>query len=188
MMDETVKETARILKEGGIILYPTDTIWGIGCDATNFTAVQRIYQIKQRPDQKSMLVLMNEVSMLLEYLDELPAGALQIIQTAAKPTTIIYPGARNLASNLLAGDGSIGIRITGDPFCRKLIALIDKPLVSTSANVSGDPSPLTFQEITPHIKNQVDYLVNWRQDERSPATPSSIVKIDRHGEVVLIRP
>ena len=135
-----------------------------------------------------MLVLVNKVSMLHDYLDEIPAGALQTIHSAKKPTAIIYPGARNLAGNLLSSDGSIGIRITTDPFCSELISLIDTPLVSTSANVSGDPSPFTFQEITPYIKNQVDYVVNWRQEERSPAAPSAIVKIDQFGKVNILRP
>jgi L-threonylcarbamoyladenylate synthase len=188
MMDEIIEETAKIIREGGTVLYPTDTIWGIGCDATNFNAVQRIYEIKQRSDQKSMLVLMNDISMLHQYLDEFPAVAMQIIQTATKPTTLIYPGARNLAENLPASDGSIGIRITSDPFCRKLISVIDTPLVSTSANLSGDPPPITFHEITPRIMKQVDYVVNWRQHEQSPSVPSAILKIDHQGEVVVIRP
>jgi L-threonylcarbamoyladenylate synthase len=187
MMDEIVKETARIIHKGGIVLYPTDTIWGIGCAATNFPAVQRIYQIKQRPDQKSMLVLTNGLSMLQEYLDEIPAAAIQIIQSVKRPTTIIYPGARNLASNLLAPDGSIGIRITSDPFCKKLITLTGTPLVSTSANVSGDESPSTFREITSYIKEQVDYVVNWRQEEQSPAVPSTVLKLDHRGVVTVLR-
>jgi L-threonylcarbamoyladenylate synthase len=187
-MDEIVLETARIIREGGIILYPTDTIWGIGCDATNFHAVQRIYQIKQRSDQKSMLVLMNERSMLQQYLVEIPATAMPFIQSPKKPTTIIYPGARNLAANLMAPDGSIGIRITRDPFCKKLITLTGTPLVSTSANVSGNPSPLTFSDIDPRIHEKVDYVVNWRQDERVPSAPSTILKIKRDGKVVVLRP
>jgi L-threonylcarbamoyladenylate synthase len=188
MMDEIVAKTARIVREGGIILYPTDTIWGIGCDATNYSAVQRIYRLKKRSDRKSMLVLMNEPAMLEEYLIEVPKGALDLLSTSEKPTTIIYPGARNLAANLAARDGSIGIRVTGDPFCRKLITLIEKPLVSTSANISGSPSPLVFKDITAYIRDNVDYVVDWRQQDETPAIPSTIIKIGKGGKVVVLRP
>ena len=144
MIDEVRKAGITIL-EGGIILYPTDTIWGIGCDATNPDAVQKVYQLKQRSDHKSMLVLMNGISMLSRYLDRIPESAKEIIASAVKPTTIIYPGAKNFAPNLLAEDGSIGIRITSDPFCQQLIELTDKPIVSTSANISGKPPCFCLQ-------------------------------------------
>jgi len=187
-MDEIVAKTAGILRDGGIILYPTDTIWGIGCDATNHSAVQRIYHLKQRSDRKSMLVLMNETAMLDNYLFKVPEGALDLLRFAEKPTTIIYPGARNFPSNLPALDGSIGIRITSDPFCSRLIKAIDKPLVSTSANISGSPSPAIFREIAEQIKDQVDYVVDWRQHEETPALPSTIIKFDQQGEMVVLRP
>jgi L-threonylcarbamoyladenylate synthase len=188
MMDEIVAKAARVVRNGGIILYPTDTIWGIGCDATNRSAVQRIYRLKKRSDRKSMLVLMNEPAMLDQYLTEVPAGALDLLRSSEKPTTIIYPGARNLAANLPARDGSIGIRITGDPFCQKLISQIEKPLVSTSANTSGSPSPLIFNEITEYIRDSVDYVVEWRQQEETPAIPSTIIKLGKGGEVEILRP
>jgi L-threonylcarbamoyladenylate synthase len=186
-MDDIVRAAARIIRQGGVILYPTDTIWGIGCDATNFEGVQRIYHIKKRPDRKSMLVLMNEPSMLSDYLEYVPEQALELIRTAEKPTTIIYPGAKNVAQNLPAGDGSIGIRITGDPFCKKLIEETGLPLVSTSANISGDPSPLSFEEISTEIRNMVDHVVNWRRQEKTKAIPSTVIKIDTKGGMVILR-
>lgn len=186
-MDDIVRTAARIIRQGGVILYPTDTIWGIGCDATNFEAVQRIYRIKRRSDRKSMLVLMNEPSMLYNYLEHVPGKALELIRSAEKPTTIIYPGAKNMASNLPAGDGSIGIRITGDPFCKKLIQSTGIPIVSTSANISGDPSPLNFEEISMEIRKMVDHVVNWRRDEKTMSVPSTVIKIDTKGGMAIIR-
>ena len=173
---------------GGIILYPTDTIWGIGCDATNMDAVQRIYNIKQRDDHKSMLVLANGISMLKHCLKEIPAHALELIARAEKPTTIIYPGARNLASNLVADDGSVGIRITSDPFCQKLIEFTGLPIVSTSANLSGDPSPSLFSEISARIFQQVDHVVNRRQNETEASSPSAIIKLEMDGRISILRP
>lgn len=187
MIDTEVKKTGDIILSGGIILYPTDTIWGIGCDATNRESVQNIYHIKQRADSKSMLVLVNGISMLEEYLKNIPLQALDIIKQSEKPTTIIYPGARNLADNLVAPDGSIGIRITSDPFCRKLIEITGKPIVSTSANISGEQSPAAFQKIKTSIREQIDYVVNWRQDETAPSTPSAIIKLEENGTITTLR-
>ncbi|MEN8204287.1 MAG: L-threonylcarbamoyladenylate synthase [Bacteroidota bacterium] len=187
-MTEEVHKAAECIDSGGVILYPTDTIWGIGCDAKNSDAVEKIYRIKQRSDNKSMLVLMNGIPMLESYLEQVPEQTLEILNSARKPTTIIYPGARNLAKNLLAEDGSLGIRITSDPFCHQLIELTGLPIVSTSANISGLPSPSIFSEIESGIKGQVDYVVNWRQEEHEPATPSAIIKLGLQGDITILRP
>ena len=176
------------IRNGRVILYPTDTIWGIGCDATDTNAVQRIYEIKQRSDRKSMLVLMGGISMLSNYLDQIPEKALEILNSSSKPTTIVYPGARNLAKNLVADDNSIGVRITLDPFCMQLIEETGIPIVSTSANLTGDSAPLLFKDIGAKIMDSVDYVVNWRQEETTASTPSTILRIDNSGEVIVLRP
>jgi L-threonylcarbamoyladenylate synthase len=186
-MDNEIKKAIEILNQGGIILYPTDTIWGIGCDATNKEAVKKIYEIKQREDSKSMLVLLDSEIRLQQYIKEVPEIAWQLIEVSDKPLTIIYPGAKNLADNLLAEDGSIGIRIPADEFCRKLLARFKKPLVSTSANISGRMSPSVFAEIEQEIKSSVDYVVNWRQNDTNHGIPSSIVKLGVGGEIKIIR-
>jgi len=187
MIDTEVQKAGKIVLSGGIILYPTDTIWGIGCDAKNKESIQRIYQIKQRADSKSMLVLVNSITMLKEYISYLPPQAIDILERAENPTTIIYPGARYLADNLLAPDGSIGIRISSDPFCKRLIEFTGSPVVSTSANSSGDPSPALFHQIKSSIREQVDYVVNWRQDEHSPSKPSAIIKLEKDGSITTLR-
>lgn len=186
-MNNDIKKALEVLKRGGIILYPTDTIWGIGCDATNVEAVKRIYSIKKRHDSKSMLVLLNNPSYLSFYIKEVPEIAYQLVEVADKPLTIIYPGAQNLASNLIADDGSIGIRITNDEFCCQLLSRLKKPIVSTSANVSGMPSPACFSEISPEIIEAVDYVVEWRQDDYTKNKPSGIIKLGRKGEIEVIR-
>lgn len=188
MINSELKKAAKVLGSGGIILYPTDTIWGIGCDATRLEAVQLIYALKQRDDSKSMLVLVKGLGMLKQYLHTVPPEALELIAKAEKPTTIIYPGARKLASNLLAADGSVGIRITSDPFCKKLIELTGKPIVSTSANVSGELSPSIFREIKSSILKQVDHVVQWRQDETEGSFPSAIIKLEEDGRISILRP
>lgn len=187
MIETEVKKAVTILQSGGTILYPTDTIWGIGCDAGNQESVRKIYHIKMRADSKSMLVLVNGIPMLEEYLDSIPLRAIEIIEKAEKPTTIIYPGARNLAKNLLAPDGSIGIRITSDPFCKKLIESTGSPIVSSSANISGREAPSTFQDIDIGIREQVDYVVNWRQEEHAAASPSAIIKLEKDGNITTLR-
>ncbi len=188
MIDSEVIKAKEVISSGGTILYPTDTIWGIGCDATNPEAVQRIYEIKQRSDSKSMLVLVSGPEMLKRYLDDLPGKALEILLSTSKPTTIIYPAARNLAQNLIAADGSAGIRITSDPFCRKLLELFGGAIVSTSANRSGNPAPSFFREIDSAIQKQVDYVVRLRQEETTAASASTILKLDRKGNLTVIRP
>jgi L-threonylcarbamoyladenylate synthase len=188
MMVEEVQKTSQLINSGDLILYPTDTIWGIGCDATNQDAVQRIFRIKQREDHKSMLVLVNGTSMLEHYLEIMPERAIDLLEHATKPTTIIYPGARNLAAGLIAKDGSVGIRITTDPFCQQLMEHTGKPIVSTSANISGEPSPAMFSQIKPGILGSVDYVVKWRQDDTTAALPSSIIKMEPDGKITVIRP
>ncbi len=182
-----LNKALEVLRSGGVILYPTDTIWGIGCDATNPEAVERIYKIKQRHDSKSMLVLMENPNLLNSYIVEVPEIAWQLIEVADKPMTIIYPGAKNLAPNLVAADGSIGIRITGEKFTEELIRRFRKPIVSTSANISGEPSPQNFSEISEEIKQHVDYIVEYRQDELEKGLPSSILKVGQGGQIEIIR-
>ena len=172
---------------GGLILYPTDTIWGIGCDATNEEAVRRVYELKRRSDHKAMLLLMDSSAKLNYYVQEVPDVAWDLIELADSPLTVIYSGARNVAPNLLAEDGSVGIRITQEEFSHKLCERFRKPLVSTSANVSGEPSPANFSEISATIKAGVDYIVRYRQDDLSKAAPSHIIKLSAGGLVKIIR-
>jgi L-threonylcarbamoyladenylate synthase len=186
-MHDDIKKALEVLHQGGVILYPTDTIWGIGCDATNEAAVERIYRIKERADSKSMLVLMENANFLERYVEEVPEIAFDLVEVSDKPLTIIYPGAKNLAKNLIADDGSIGIRITSENFTRQLIQRFKKPIVSTSANISGAPSPAFFAEIGPKIIAAVDYVVAYRQEETTPAVPSSIIKLGVGGEIQIIR-
>ncbi len=186
-MHNDIKKALEVLKSGGVILYPTDTIWGIGCDATNADAVKRIYEIKQRNDSKSMLVLMENPNRISSYVNDVPEIALDLLEITDKPTTIIYSGAKNLASNLINSDGSIGIRITTEQFTQQLIQRFKKPIVSSSANISGDPSPQTFIEINQDIIDAVDYVVEYRQDDMTKAQASSIIKIGSDWSVQVIR-
>ena len=172
---------------GGLILYPTDTIWGIGCDATNEEAVRKVYALKRRSDHKAMLLLMDSSAKLNYYVQEVPDVAWDLIELADSPLTVIYSGARNVAPNLLAEDGSVGIRITQEEFSHKLCERFRKPLVSTSANVSGAPSPANFSEISETIKSGVDYIVRYRQEDLSKAAPSHIIKLGAGGFVKIIR-
>ncbi len=186
MQNDLIK-ALEVLKEGGIILYPTDTIWGIGCDATNEKAVERIYQIKQRSDQKSMLVLLDNPNKISSYIKEMPDVAWDLIELSDKPLTIIFSGAKNLAPNIIAQNGSVGIRISNEPFNQNLIQKFKKPIVSTSANISGQASPLNFAEIGQEIIESVDYVVKWRQDDFSNSQASSIIKLEPNGEIEIIR-
>jgi L-threonylcarbamoyladenylate synthase len=185
---EDLKKALEVVRQGGVILYPTDTVWGLGCDATNPGAVKRIFEIKQREDAKSMLVLIENQNMLNSYVREVPEVAWQLIEVADKPMTIVYPGAKNLAHNLLAPDGSVGIRVTSEIFTEQLIQRFRKPIVSTSANLSGKPTPQNFDEIAEEIKSAVDYVVQYRQDEKARVSPSSIIKLGTGGEIQIIRP
>lgn len=175
------------MREGGVILYPTDTIWGIGCDATNEDAVRRVYEIKQRQDSKAMLVLVDSSVKVDFYVQDVPEVAWDLIELADKPLTIIYSGARNLAANLLAEDGSVGIRVTNEEFSKRLCQQFRKAIVSTSANISGQPSPKSFNEISEEVKSAVDYIVGYRQEETSNSKPSSIIKLDKGGVIKIIR-
>jgi len=186
-MIEDIKAALAVLQKGGVILYPTDTIWGLGCDAGNEEAVKRIYDIKNRIDSKSMLVLMENAALLERYVLEVPEVAYDLIELSDKPLTIIYDGAKNLAKNLIAEDGSIGIRLTTEAFSSDLIRRFKRPIVSTSANISGKPSPACFDEIEQEIIDAVDYVVKYRQDDVQKAVPSGIIKLGRGGEIKIIR-
>ena len=186
-MIEDIKKTCEVIATSGLILYPTNTIWGIGCKATNEEAVRRVYELKRRSDHKAMLLLMDSSAKLNYYVQEVPDVAWDLIELADSPLTVIYSGARNVAPNLLAEDGSVGIRITQEEFSHKLCERFRKPLVSTSANVSGEPSPANFSEISATIKAGVDYIVRYRQDDLSKAAPSHIIKLGAGGLVKIIR-
>ena len=186
-MNEDLKKACDVLRKGGLILYPTDTIWGIGCDATNEEAVQRVYTLKQRADNKAMLLLLGNEARLESYVQEVPEIAWSLIEVADRPLTLIYPGARNLAPNLIAEDGSVGIRITREEFSRRLCEQFRRPVVSTSANISGQPAPHTIQEIAEEIKQGDDYIVQYRQADLTAAQPSSIIKLGAGGLFQIIR-
>lgn len=184
---DDILQSLAVLKKGGVILYPTDTVWGIGCDATHPEAVERIFKIKGRVATQSMLILVDSPDMLSSYVHSIPDIALQLMVIAENPLSIIYPHARNVAANLVAEDYSIGIRVVKDPFCKQLIQKFGKPVVSTSANVSGEKTPGIFNEIPESIRRAVDYVVCWRQKEYTQATASSIVKLNEDGTFHVIR-
>jgi L-threonylcarbamoyladenylate synthase len=184
---EEVKKACEVMNKGGVILYPTDTVWGIGCDATNPEAVKRVYEIKRRSDSKAMLVLVDSAVKVDFYVDEVPDVAWDLIELSEKPLTIIYDGARNLAPNLLSDDGSVGIRVTSEEFSHRLCQQFRKAIVSTSANISGEPGAKFFYEISEEIKAAVDYIVDYRRDDTTPASPSSIIKLGKGGTVKVIR-
>ena len=186
-MEEELEKALKVLKKGGVILYPTDTVWGIGCDATNTKAVSKIIKIKQREKIKSLIILIENEKDLNKYLKEVPYQAFDLMASNQKPLTIIYYGARGLASNVIHEDGSIGIRVVKDEFCLKLIRQLGKPIVSTSANISGEGTPKNFKEISMHILKEVDYIVNLRQTELLSGKASTIIKLDKNGEVKIIR-
>lgn len=187
MMRDEIKKACEIMQKGGVILYPTDTVWGIGCDATNEEAVKRVYEIKRRADSKAMLVLVDSPVKVDFYVKEVPSVAWDLIDLTTKPLTIIYEGARNLAPNLLAEDGSVGIRVTQETFSKELCFRFRKAVVSTSANISGEPSPAVYSEISQEIKDAVDYVVDFRRDETGHPKPSSIIKLGSGGEIKIIR-
>ena len=184
---EEIKKACEVLQKGGVILYPTDTVWGIGCDATNEEAVKRVYEIKRRADSKAMLVLVDSDVKVDFYVKDVPEVAWDLIQYATKPLTVIYDNARNLAPNLIGEDGSVGIRVTSEEFSKQLCFRFRKAIVSTSANISGEPAPASFSEIQDEIKQAVDYIVGYRQDEPAGAKPSSILKLGKGGVIKIIR-
>lgn len=197
---EDIQAALRVLREGGIIVYPTDTVWGLGCDATNAEAVARLYALKEREDSKSMLVLLDSPAKLNYYVADVPETAWQLLEATSndemsaalndgmvKPLTIIYPGARNMAANLIAEDGSIGIRITREPFSKALCEQLRHPLVSTSANISGHPTARFYHEIEQAVLDRADYVCRFRREDDVPCEPSSIIKVNADGTFVIIR-
>lgn len=186
-MEEDIKKAFEVLVSGGLILYPTDTIWGIGCDATNVEAVHRVYELKRRVDSKALITLLDNPIKLDYYIDEVPSLAWDLIELSEKPLTIIYDGARNVAPNLMAEDGSLAIRVTKEKFSQELCKRFRKALVSTSANISGEPAPANFDDISEEIKQGVDYIVKYRQEDTSKSKASSIIKLGKTGEVKIIR-
>ena len=186
--EEILSEALRVLRAGGTILYPTDTVWGLGCDATNPEAVARIFEIKQRPDAKSLVLLASDLDMVAKYVKEVPSIAVDLVEVNDAPMTIIYPGAQYLAPNVVAEDGSVGIRIPLNEFCVKLVRKLRRPLVSTSANISGEPTPSCFAEISPEISGAVDYGVPAALERESTGRASQIIKLGLRGEVEIIRP
>ena len=198
-----LEEAVRVLRMGGVIVYPTDTVWGIGCDATNEEAVRKVYALKRREDSKSMLVLLDAPGKLQGYVEEVPEMAWELLEctmenktlnsqpstlNSQRPLTIIYPGAKNLAKNLIAADGSVGIRITQEPFSKALCERLRRPIVSTSANISGEPAAKTFRQISEEVLRQADYVCLFRRDDEQEKQPSSIIKLGLHNEIQIIRP
>lgn len=183
---EDIRKAVEVLRKGGVILYPTDTVWGIGCDATNEKAVQRVYDIKRRADSKSMLVLVDSDTRIQRYISQVPNVAWDVIELATNPLTIIFDGAKNLPANLVADDGSLGIRVTQEPFSQQLCYRLARPVVSTSANFSGEPTATCFDDISEELKSLVDYVCTSRRNERC-TRPSSIIKLGPSGEVKIIR-
>lgn len=182
-----IDQCLRVLANGGVILYPTDTIWGLGCDATNEKAVEKIYAIKQRPPAKSLIILLAEEREILQYVANPDLRVFDYLQTTQKPTTVIYEGAIGLADNLVPEDRTIAIRLVSDPFCRHLVKRLRKPLVSTSANISGQPSPAFFKDVSDEIKQGADYIVQYRQTDETAAEPSAVVKWNKDGTITTLR-
>lgn len=176
-----------VLKAGGLILYPTDTVWGIGCDATDEKAIEKIYTLKKRSDEKAMIVLVADERDIMQYVAAPDLSLFDYLETRTKPTTVVYDGALGFADNLVSKDGSIAIRICNEEFCRRLIKRFRKPIVSTSANISGMPFPKKFNDIDVGIKQGVDYIVQYRQDDETAAEPSSLIRWN-NGKVVVLRP
>jgi L-threonylcarbamoyladenylate synthase len=185
--EKDIEKCLDVLKSGGLILYPTDTVWGIGCDATNEKAVEKIYRLKRRSDEKAMIVLVADEKDIMQHVAAPDLSLFDHLDKTTKPTTVVYEGALGFADNLVAKDGSIAIRICKDEFCRQLIKRFRKPIVSTSANISGMPAPKFFKEISDEIKNGVDHVVQFRQEDATSAQPSSLIKW-HNGNVTILRP
>jgi L-threonylcarbamoyladenylate synthase len=187
MLKEEVAKALKVIQEGGTILYPTDTIWGIGCDATNTEAVKKIFALKQRDEAKSMIILLDTENKLESYVQEVPSIAYDLIEYAENPLTLVMPGAKNISPALISTDGSVGIRVAKHDFCQQLIQRLRRPLVSTSANISGDPSPQTFDEIEQEIIDGVDYVVDLEQHNSEKKKPSTIMRLSPDGRFEFIR-
>jgi L-threonylcarbamoyladenylate synthase len=185
--DKEVQTALDALRRGEIILYPTDTIWGIGCDATDAVAVKKIYDLKKREDSKSMIILVADERDIMQYVAAPDPGVFDFLEEQTRPTTIIFDHAIGLAENLVASDGSVAIRLVKDEFCRHLVKRLQKPIVSTSANISGQPSPQNFSQVSEEIKSGVDHVVKWRQDDEKAAQPSRIIKWQGDGQYLVIR-
>ena len=186
-IEEDIKKAVEVMRRGGTILYPTDTIWGIGCDATNPEAVAKVYALKQRDDSKALICLVDSDARLQRYVRNVPDVAWDLMELATKPTTVILDNAANLAQNLIAEDGSIALRITHEPFSKELCYRFQKPIVSTSANISGQPAPQNYRDISQNIIDAVDYVCFSRRQEHKPHAPSSIIKLTSDGQVKIIR-
>ena len=188
MLQDEVKKAIEVMKNGGVILYPTDTVWGIGCDATNEDAVRRVYEIKKRDDAKALICLVDSPNRLARYVRDVPDVVWDMVDLATRPLTVIYEKANGLAPNLLAEDGSVGIRVTQEAFSKELCFRFQKPVVSTSANISGEPTARKFDDISDEIKQAVDYVVRYNQRCKEQHQPSSIVRVKNNGEFDIIRP
>jgi L-threonylcarbamoyladenylate synthase len=187
LFDEEVESALNVLRSGGVILYPTDTIWGLGCDATNAEAISKIYEIKHRDDSKSMIILVAEEKDILRHVASPDPQVFDFIEQQERPTTIIFDNAVGLPDNLVAGNGSVAIRMVRDEFCRHLVKRLQKPIVSTSANISGQPPPTCYADIAPELISKVDYVTRWRQDENIHSSPSRIIKWESNGAYQVIR-
>lgn len=187
IFDEDIKDSLLTLKQGGIILYPTDTIWGLGCDATNPAAVEKIFKIKSRSESKSLLILVDGEQMIERYVKDIPEIVYELTSVSDSPLTIIYPNGKNLAAGVCGEDGSVGIRICRDEFCQELISRFRKPIVSTSANFSGKPSPENFSEIEKSVIDAADFVVKYRQDDRQKQSASPVIRVEQNGIIKIIR-
>lgn len=187
IFSEDINKSIEIIEKGKVFLYPTDTIWGLGCDANNKNAVSKIYEIKNRIFSKSMIILVQNIEMISRIVKKIPSKAIELIEKTENPLTIIYPNAKNMAKNVIAEDGTIAIRIPKDDFCQQLLKEYGKPIVSTSANVSGENPPANFSEISDYIKNNSDYIVKWRQNDNQKSKASTIVKITENEEIIVLR-
>lgn len=185
--NEDIKQAVEVMRKGGVILYPTDTIWGIGCDATNEDAVRKVFEIKKRADSKALICLVDSPDRVQRYVQDVPSVGWDLMEVSDSPLTIIFDKGKNLATNLLAEDGSVGIRVTHEAFSKELCYRFQKPIVSTSANISGEPSPANFLEISEEIKSAVDYIVQARRNETKKCQSSSIIKLGVNGEIQIIR-
>jgi len=185
--EDEVRNAIKVLKDGGVILYPTDTVWGLGCDALNQRAVDKVYKIKQRNESKSLIILVDSYEMLSKYVDKVPAITHDLISSIESPVTVIYDNARNLPKNVMAADKTVAVRIVNNEFCKRLISGLNRPIVSSSANISGEPTPLVFSKISDSIKNKVDFCVQLFHSEFNQARASAIIRLYESGEYKIIR-